>query len=107
MPAVFICSPYAGNIPENARKARKYCRFAVSCKRIPFAPHLLFPQFLNENAPDQRALGISMGMAFLEICREVWVFGNASVGMRMEIDRAQKCRIPIRYFNEKCEEEIK
>lgn len=102
--AVFICSPYAGNIPENTRKACRYCRFAVERNRIPFAPHLLFPQFLDESYPEQRTLGIQMGLAFLEKCREVWVFGNITTGMRMEIERAGKRRIPVRYFNENCEE---
>lgn len=29
-PLVFICSPFAGNIERNTRRARDFCRFAVS-----------------------------------------------------------------------------
>lgn len=48
-PIVYICSPYAGNVSENIENARKYSRFAVDKGYIPVAPHLLFPQFLNDN----------------------------------------------------------
>lgn len=48
-PMVFICSPYAGDIERNIRKAQGYCRFAVSRNCIPIAPHLLFPQFMDVN----------------------------------------------------------
>ena len=47
-PLVFICSPFAGNIERNTRRARDFCRFAVSENCIPIAPHLLFPQFMEE-----------------------------------------------------------
>lgn len=46
-----------------------------------------------------------MGMVFLDSCKEVWVFGERiSSGMQQEIDRAEKRGIPIRFFNEQCEE---
>lgn len=40
---VYICSPYAGDIENNTAKAKKYSRFAVESRAIPFAPHLLMP----------------------------------------------------------------
>ena len=58
-PLVFICSPFAGNIERNTRRARDFCRFAVSENCIPIAPHLLFPQFMEESDPQQRRLGLS------------------------------------------------
>ena len=51
-PLVFICSPYAGDITHNVENARRYCRFAVAKGYIPIAPHLLFPQFMNDRAWD-------------------------------------------------------
>jgi hypothetical protein len=42
-PIVYICSPYAGDVEENVKAARRYCRFAVNQGYIPVAPHLLFP----------------------------------------------------------------
>ena len=50
-PIVYICSPYAGDIDRNTAAARKYSRFAVETGYIPIAPHLLFPQFMNDGDP--------------------------------------------------------
>lgn len=77
-PLVFICSPFAGNIERNTRRARDFCRFAVSENCIPIAPHLLFPQFMEESDPEQRRLGIFFGLVLQSKCKEVWVFGQAA-----------------------------
>lgn len=104
-PKVFIVSPFAGDTPHNIINARRYCAFAVKRGYIPFAPHLLFPQFLDDGNAEQRRLGLFMGRVFLDGCKEVWVFGGViSSGMAEEISRANKRGIPIRYFNDRCEE---
>ena len=53
-PIVYICSPYAGEIEKNVKAAQGYSRFAVEKGYIPIAPHLLFPQFLNDANPKER-----------------------------------------------------
>ncbi len=104
-PLVFICSPFAGDTRRNVAAARDYCKFAVSEGNIPFAPHLLFPQFLNDNDLYDRETGIVMGLAMLTKCEEVWVFGdNHTPGMRREIKKARLKHIPIRYFDTECRE---
>lgn len=50
-PLVYICSPYSGNVENNIKSARRYSRFAVEMGFIPFTPHLLYPQFLDDNNP--------------------------------------------------------
>ncbi len=106
-PIVFICSPYAGEVDENIRAARRYSRFAVDKGYIPIAPHLLFPQFLNDAAPNERQLGLFFGDALMSKCSEVWVFGSRiSAGMETEIKRAKWKNYRLRYFNESCEEVI-
>lgn len=106
-PIVFICSPYAGEVEENIRAARRYSRFAVDKGYIPIAPHLLFPQFLNDAAPNERQLGLFFGDALMSKCSEVWVFGSRiSAGMETEIKRAKWKNYRLRYFNESCEEVI-
>ena len=50
-PLVYICSPFAGDTEKNTEKARRYSRFAVKNGAIPLAPHLLFPQFLDDTKP--------------------------------------------------------
>lgn len=102
---VFICSPFAGDIEGNIIRARRYGRFAVTEKAVPIIPHLMYPQFLEEDDPEERKLGIDMGLILLSKCHEIWVFGNRiSSGMSVEIARAKRWNIPIRYFTNECEE---
>lgn len=106
-PIVYICSPYAGDVPTNVENARQYSRFAVDKGYIPVAPHLLFPQFLNDNNPNERKLGLFFGNVLMSKCSEVWVFGeNISEGMTAEINRAERKNYCLRYFNENCEEVV-
>jgi hypothetical protein len=102
-PLVFICSPLAGDVERNLENARQYSRFAVDQGAIPFAPHLLFPQFMDDGNKSQRELGIFFGMVLLGKCDEMWVFGGSpSHGMKLEIAKAQKRGLPIRYFSDQC-----
>jgi len=104
-PIVYICSPYAGDTESNIKAAQKYSRFAVNKGYIPIAPHLLFPQFLNDSNPTERKLGLFFGNALMSKCSEVWVFGERiSAGMESEIKRARWKNYRLRYFTESCEE---
>ena len=102
-PLVYICSPYAGDIVKNTYRARAFSRFAVEKKYIPIAPHLLCPQYLNEET--ERWLGLKMGIVFMGKCEEIWVFGDVvSEGMAAEIDKAKRMRKKIRYFTDDLQE---
>ncbi len=104
-PVVYICSPFSGDVAANQKKARKYCRFAVDKGYIPLAPHLLFPQFMDDDNPNERDLAMSMDAVLLARCAELWVFGNRiSRGMGVEITKAEQERVRIRYFTEGMEE---
>lgn len=104
-PIVYICSPYAGDVERNTAAARRYSRFAIEAGYIPIVPHPLFPQFLDDNKPKERELGLFFGNAILSKCAEMWVFGDRiSEGMEAEIKRATWKGHRIRYFSETCEE---
>ena len=104
-PLVYICSPYSGDVARNTLNARRFSRFAAKSGYIPVTPHLLYPQFLDDNKPAERDLGLLSGNALLDLCAEVWVFGaHVSSGMKAEIERAKQRRCPIRYFTEQCDE---
>ena len=64
-PLIFICSPYRGDVETNIQNARRYCRFAIEQGGIPFAPHLLFTQFLNDDDPMERRVGLCLGVEML------------------------------------------
>lgn len=105
-PVAYICSPYAGEVKTNVANARRYSRFAVAEGYIPLAPHLLFPQFLNDSHPVERELGVHFGNVLMGICRELWVFGNVvSEGMDAEIRRAKRKGLRIRWFGNDLKEE--
>lgn len=105
LPKIYVCSPFAGDTQRNIEKAQRYCAFAVNQGYIPYASHLFFPQFMRDDDPEQRELGLFMGMVYLDGCKECWVFGDTiSKGMAAEIERAKKRGIILRYFTEQCEE---
>lgn len=102
---VYICSPLSGDVPGNTERARKFCRFALEKGQIPFAPHLMFPQFVNGDDPTVRELAIFMDVILLGKCDELCVFGDTiSEGMAIEIEVAKNRRQPIRYFSSNLEE---
>ncbi len=105
LPLVYIASPFAGDVERNVKRAKGYCRLAVSKECIPLAPHLLYPQFMDDEDRQQRELAIRFALILLGKCDELWVFGNRiSSGMAMELAEAKSRGMPIRYFNSRCEE---
>lgn len=114
MKKVYISSPYRPRQKDNAKEleinlklARKGCRIAVERGFMPVAPHLLFPQFLNEDT--EREVGIDMGMELLKECDELWVLGNRiSDGMADEIQYARDLGIFVKIMEKPmtCSERI-
>lgn len=104
-PLVYICSPFSGDTEVNIKRAQGFCRFALEKGNIPLAPHLMFPQFMNDNNEKERGLAIFMDIILMGKCQEVWVLGDViSRGMSIEIEKAKKRRQPVRYFNKDFEE---
>ena len=98
---VYICSPYSGNIKANVEKARCYCRFAVDAGCMPIAPHLLYPQFMDDSNPVEREAALKFGIVLLSRCAELWWFGDVvSRGMQGEIDYANRRGIPVIHIDE-------
>ncbi len=105
MPLVYICSPFSGDTEGNIKRAQKFCRFALEKGNIPLAPHLMFPQFMDDNNEKERDLAIFMDIVLMGKCQEVWVLGDViSRGMRIEIEKAKKRRQTVRCFNKDFEE---
>lgn len=105
MPIVYICSPYRGDTKRNTELARRYSKFAVDEGAIPITPHLVFPQFLNDDIEDERKHAIRMNLVLLDRCAEIWVFGDRiSEGMGAEIERARRRNMIIRYFTKDLKE---
>lgn len=102
MQKVFICSPYRGDIEHNIEVARYAGHIAAVTGYVPVIPHLLYPQFLDDNIPDERILGIQLGAELLKASDMMWLIGSkVTKGMKYELEIAKKMRIPIRCYDEK------
>lgn len=87
MKMVYVCSPYSADPEGNTIKARKYSRYVVDHGAIPLTPHIMLPQFMEEDT--ERELCMEMDMEFLHRCDELWVFGEQRTpGMVAEINKA-------------------
>ena len=68
MKLVIIESPYAGQIERNLSYARECLFDSLKRGEAPIASHLLYPQVLNDNQPEERNLGIDAGLAWAVKC---------------------------------------
>lgn len=100
MDKVFVCSPYRGDTETNLKIAGEIGRLAALCNHVPIIPHLVFPQFLKDNDPKERILGIQLGCELLKDCDALWIVGNKITdGMRYEIEAAKKLKKPVRCYD--------
>ncbi|WP_069648964.1 DUF4406 domain-containing protein [Caloranaerobacter ferrireducens] len=103
-PFIYVCSPLRGDIEGNIGKAIRYCRFVYTKGSIPLAPHVIFTTFLDNNIPEERKVGIEMGLDLLLKCNELWAFGKRiSEEMAEKIKMAEALGLKIKRFNERCE----
>lgn len=104
-PLTYICSPYSGDVEANVKIAQDLSAYAVQCRKIPLAPHLLFPQFMNDGDVWERELAMHFNHVLLSKCEAVWVYTpKVSRGMRLEIEWARQLELPIAYFDHNFEE---
>lgn len=98
---VYLASPYSGDVESNTAFAKAACHYAIRQGLTPLAPHLLYPQILDDRLPEERRLGTEMGIRLLKACDEIWVCGSRiSKGMEKEILAAKQMGIPMRRISE-------
>ena len=97
---IYVASRYAGDVDTNVKAAISYCRLVIDKGYMPIASHLLYPQILNDNNPEERELGIMFGLALLRDCDEVWVFGELSPGVAREIEKARRLNKRLKFMGE-------
>lgn len=93
---VYIASPYVGDVLENIHMAQNACRYVMAQGAVPIAVHLMYPQFLDDGSVEEREAGTRMGIRVLEVCDELWLFGDSiSSGMQRELEAAEQLGIPV------------
>jgi len=104
MKRVIIESPYAGrgdndgkrylDKQDNINYARKCLDDALSRGEAPFASHLLYTQegILDDDIPEERALGIEAGLIWGECADQVCVYVDRGIskGMIKGVERARE-----------------
>lgn len=98
---VYICSPYQGDVEKNVAIARAMCLRAIEEGFAPFAPHLVYPQLMDDSKPEDREIGMECAMSFISACNELWVCANVSpsAGMREEMVFARETKIHVRLIH--------
>ncbi len=90
---IYICHPFGVDPGVNADQIRAECRRIASEQLLPLAPQLLLPQFVDEKT--ERGLAMLFCLRLVAAADEVWVYGNLSEGMRLEVARAKRLGIPV------------
>lgn len=69
MKLVILESPYAGDVERNLAYAREWMRLLLQSGFAPIASHLLYtqPGVLDDNNPEERALGIAAGLEWRRV----------------------------------------
>ncbi|MCP5069249.1 MAG: hypothetical protein GY946_22015 [bacterium] len=82
----FIASPYAGDIERNVAYARECVADSLARGESPFAPHLLYPQVLDDGDEDQRRQGMDAGIRWGSVAHVAafYVDNGESPGMARE-----------------------
>lgn len=96
-PIVYLAGPYSGDIDQNIRRIIIAARHAILQEHVlPIVPHLLFPTILDDENPEERALGLELDMGLIALCEELWYYGDKiTAGMQQELDFAKKHGIKI------------
>lgn len=125
---VFVCSPLRADTElayrENITRAQFYCLKLMKwrgwrAKKItPFASHAFFTYFLNDDVPEDRALGRECAIAYLSACDAVYAYAplvdvpdaaergktvkkyRLSHGMEHEVKEAKRFGLEIKYLRE-------
>lgn len=104
---IFVCSRLRGKnqeeVSKHIKEAQRFSKFIMKRNLgYPYVPHLLYTQFLDDNNPKDRELGIEAGFVYLEICDEMFAYVDEdeyiSEGMRAEIQFAIDHGIWVRVF---------
>ena len=99
MRRVILESPYAGEVDRNVAYARAALRHSLRKGEAPIASHLLYTQdgVLDDDLPDERALGIAAGLAWapVAVAAVFYVDFGWSRGMEAARIRHAAARVPI------------
>lgn len=99
MRLVIVESPFAGDVERNVRYARACVKDCLRRGESPFASHLLLtqPGVLDDDDPEERAIGIAAGLAWGRVADATVVYADLGVssGMAQGLRRANAEGRPV------------
>jgi peroxiredoxin len=100
---VMVISPFRASATrsrfQHLEHAKKLCALAARSGAAPFASHVFYPQFLNEDDDEDRQLGLDCEKVWIAGCNELWVWDawGISDGMKSAILFAKSRGVPVRF----------
>ena len=97
MKLVYLESPFAGDRVRNAAYLKACVLDCLKRGESPYASHAFFTQFLDDDNPIERELGIEAGLAWARKAQTTVVYEDLGIsrGMQLGIDRAVVCARPV------------
>lgn len=98
-PICVVESPFAGDTERNRAYALRACTDCLDRHEVPYASHCFFPQFLNEDVPEEREMGITAGYAMWWHAAKIAFYVDLgwSPGMQRALCRAKTKFFAIEY----------
>lgn len=86
---------YAGDV----KYLKKCCRDSVNMGEYPFASHLFYTQFLDEDIPEERKLWMEAVYRSMSQADQLVVYIDLGIsgGMQLGIKRAKSLNLPVSY----------
>lgn len=92
MKLLFISSPFREFQVRNIEYAKDLLKEAIDAGYVPIAPHLLYPQVLDDDNITERKIAMELCQELIKKCDAVLVGKKYGIsrGMRSEIELARK-----------------
>ncbi len=72
-------------------------KFVLDEGRVPVTPAMLFDYYLLHTVSKELVREAMNNL--IACCQEMWVFGNLSLGLQVQVGIAKRMRKPVRYFD--------
>lgn len=99
MKIVILESPYAGDIEKNIEYAKLCALDSLARGESPMLSHSLYTQFLDDEVPEERALGIKAGLAWRRVADYSVIYTDYGIsdGMQGGIDVVKQSGLEVVY----------
>ena len=84
MKRVIVESPFAGDRETNIKYLKRCLIDCLDRGESPYASHLFFPQFLDDDVPEERMMGIEAGLEWGSVAELTVVYDDLGVTEGME-----------------------